>query len=348
MNQAAAKSPPKPQVTRRQAIATPTIAALGASLGINHCAVATPVLAAIDGNSDSPTATKSVNTVTGPRPYVPRYCLNTSTINGGTVPIRQQLKIASQAGYHAVELWLRDIDKFLSEGGKLQDLRKELSDLGLGLDSAIAFGKWIVDDDQQRQAGLQQAKRDMDLIRELGGARIAAPPVGATELPKLDLNQAAKRYHALLEIGKQAEVIPMVELWGFSKNLSTLAEVLYVAAAADHGDACLLLDVYHLYKGGNDFANIGLVPASKMPCLHMNDYPASPARAEIADKDRVYPGDGVAPIGEILRSLIRGGFQGTLSLELFNRDYWQQPADLVAKTGLEKMKFVVESALATT
>lgn len=274
-----------------------------------------------------------------------RYCLNTSTINGSVIPVRQQLKIASQAGYQAVELWLRDIEKFVQEGGQLEDLRKEIMDLGLELDSAIAFGKWIVDDESERKAGLEQCRRDMEIISSLGGSRIAAPPVGATNLPKLDLAQAAVRYRALLELGQQLGVLPQLELWGFSQNLSTLAEVLYVAAGSNHPDACLLLDIYHLYKGGNDFSNVGLIPATKMFCLHMNDYPATPDRKEIADKDRVYTGDGVAPISAILRGLFASGFRGTLSLELFNRSYWEQPAEKVARVGLEKMKQVVDVSL---
>ncbi|HAC89127.1 MAG TPA: xylose isomerase, partial [Planctomycetaceae bacterium] len=35
-----------------------------------------------------------------------------------------------------------------------------------------------------------------------------------------------------------------------------------------------------------------------------------------------------------------------LSLELFNQDYWQLPADQVAKTGIEKIKQSVSAALA--
>ena len=270
-----------------------------------------------------------------------RYCLNMSTINGGEVPLREQLKIASEAGYDSVELWLRDIEKFTSGGGDLSALRKEIADLGLGVDSAIAFGKWIVDDDTERAAGLEQSKRDMDTIRFLGGRRIAAPPVGATDKAGLNLQAAAERYRKLLEIGSARDVIPQIELWGFAKNLATLAEVLYVAAAANHPDACVLLDVYHMYKGGSDFSNISLVPGAKMHCLHMNDYPAMP-RPEIADKDRVYPGDGVAPIRMIIDTLVKGGFNGTLSLELFNRTYWAQPPRDVAKLGLEKMKAAVE------
>lgn len=273
-----------------------------------------------------------------------RYCLNTSTINGSEVPVREQIQIASKAGYDAIELWLRDVTKFIEQGGKVADLAKEITDLGLGLDSAIAFGSWIVDDEQKRAAGLEQCRRDMELVRELGGQRIAAPPVGATGEPKLDLDVVAERYVRLLELADQCGVASQVELWGFSLNLATLPEVLYVAAAANHPNSCLLLDVYHLFKGGCDFTNIGFVPGTKLHCLHINDYPATPIRAEINDADRVYPGDGVAPIGEILQALVANGFRGTLSLELFNREYWKLPALEVARTGLEKMKRVSQPA----
>ena len=71
--------------------------------------------------------------------------------------------------------------------------------------------------------------------------------------------------------------------------------------------------------------------------MHMNDYPDI-ERSKIGDADRVYPGDGVAPIDEVLSTLVANGFSGALSLELFNRDYWQQDANEVARKGLAKMK----------
>jgi sugar phosphate isomerase/epimerase len=78
----------------------------------------------------------------------------------------------------------------------------------------------------------------------------------------------------------------------------------------------------------------------------MNDYPAAPPRAVITDAERVYPGDGIAPIVPLLRDLHNAGFRGMLSLELFNEVYWQQDALTVAKTGLAKMQALVEEALA--
>ena len=71
-----------------------------------------------------------------------------------------------------------------------------------------------------------------------------------------------------------------------------------------------------------------------------------PPRETINDSHRVYPGEGVAPLVPMLRDLFATGFRGTLSLELFNRSYWEQDALSVARTGLEKMKEVVGKAVA--
>ena len=83
-----------------------------------------------------------------------------------------------------------------------------------------------------------------------------------------------------------------------------------------------------------------------MKGYHVNDYPAQPPRGQITDAQRVYPGDGVAPLGDIFRMLREIGFRGALSLELFNRDYWRHEPAVVARTGLEKMRAVVRKSLA--
>ena len=82
-----------------------------------------------------------------------------------------------------------------------------------------------------------------------------------------------------------------------------------------------------------------------MHAFHVNDYPAEPPREQLNDSHRVMPGDGVAPMGPILRDLRDIGFRGWLSLELFNRDYWKKPALETAKIGLAKMRAAVAKAL---
>ena len=187
----------------------------------------------------------------------------------------------------------------------------------------------------------------MALVKAIGGGRVAAPPVGAhrggSTPPPLPV--IAERYRALLEVGEQVGVVPQLELWGFSPTLSKLSELAYVSAGAGHPDACVLPDFYHIYKGGNDFASLGMIEASRMHCFHMNDYPADPPIAEIADKHRVFPGDGVCPLPKIIRQLIDHGFAGTFSLELFNPEYWERDPFEVASEGLEKSRAVVQAAM---
>lgn len=275
-------------------------------------------------------------------PGVPnvKFCLNTSTIHGEVVPLVDQITIAQKAGYDAMELWLRDIDKYLSQGGTLSDLKKRIVDAGLTIESSIAFAPWIVEDEAAHKKALDQARKEMDIITAIGGTRIAAPPAGATEGKPLNLDIAGDRYRALLNVGEQAGCLPQLEVWGFSKNLSRLAEVLFVASAAQHPNACVLPDVYHLYKGGSEFHDLALLSGKRIHVFHMNDYPDIP-RAKINDSDRVYPGDGIAPISKVLSTVFASGFDGVLSLELFNREYWAQDPLQVATTGLAKMKACV-------
>jgi len=279
-----------------------------------------------------------------------RFCLNTSTVrdNGKSRPIVTLIDIASKAGYQAIEPWIDELNTYVKEGGSLKDLGTRIADAGLVVPSSIGFAEWIVDDESRRKKGLETAKRDMDWVRQIGGTKIAAPPIGATggtssrddpkaSQPVFDYVLAADRYRTLLELGLSMGVTPQVEIWGFSKTLKRLGEAFLIASECGKLGGCILPDVYHLYKGGSDFAGLKLIGGAAIGIFHVNDYPKKD-RGTISDADRVYPGDGIAPLGEIFQTLRAIGYHGYLSLELFNREYWKQDGLSVAKTGLEKMK----------
>ena len=272
------------------------------------------------------------------------YCLNTATLMGLKLSVDKEVEIAAGAGYRGIEPWMRNIHRYAQEGGSLGDLKKKIADLGLSVQSAIGFARWIVDDDVQRAEGLELLKRDMDLVAQIGGTRIAASPAGAHGNAITDLSAVARRYRKVLELGEQTGVVPQLEIWGSSKTLSRLGEAIFVAVEAAHPDACLLLDAYHLYRGGSDFGSLRLLNGAAMHVFHVNDYPADPPRENINDSHRVFPGDGVAPLGLLLRTLYASGYRGMLSLELFNPEYWKQDALTIAKTGLEKTRAVVRKA----
>lgn len=274
-----------------------------------------------------------------------RYCLNTSTLRGHNLPLNELVDIAAAAGYEAIEPWIDEIEKYAANGGDLRGLNSRIRDLGLTVEGGIGFFEWIVDDEDLRKQGMEKARHSMGLLARLGGKRIAAPPWGAhqAEAARVDLLAAAERYHALVELGREIGPIPLVEVWGFSKNLSRLGEGALIAMESGHEDACILADIYHLYKGGSPLSALGMLMGDSLPLFHVNDYPAI-APATITDSDRVFPGDGIAPLPRLFQTLRHIGFTGVLSLELFNAEYYKQDPLHVARTGLEKLREVVQKS----
>ena len=276
-----------------------------------------------------------------------RYCLNTSTIRGQKLGLAREVDVAAEAGYDAIEPWVSNLPEHVKAGGRLRDIRKRIPDHGLTVESALSFPRWIVADDAVRAEAVEQVKREMDLLAQIGGKRIAAPPAGATGEPLLDLSKAAERYRVLLELGDQTGVVPQVEVWGSSKNLHRLGQSMFVVIESGHPKACLLPDVYHIYKGGSDFHGLKTISSRTIQVFHLNDYPANPPRETIRDGDRVMPGDGIAPLTQILRDLCDNGSEAVLSLELFSQAYWERDPLDVAREGLAKMKTAVQSAVST-
>jgi len=272
-----------------------------------------------------------------------RFCLNTSTISGQKPGLLHSIEIAAAAGYDGVELWVKDIQEWLVQGNAIDHLAKFIKAKNIRVENAISFTAWMVDDDAKRNTALTTLQSEMQLVSVLGCKRIAAPPAGVPKEQALDIIKAGARYREILALGRKNGVMPLLEFWGGSGTLYNFSQALAIAAAANDPDARILPDVYHLFRGGSGFDCLNLVNGKAIDIIHMNDYPADKPANEQTDADRVYPGDGAAPFKKILQTLKAMGGTKVLSLELFNNSYWQQDALLVAKTGLQKMKSLVNN-----
>jgi sugar phosphate isomerase/epimerase len=194
----------------------------------------------------------------------------------------------------------------------------------------------MAQDEEKSKQGFVQMEKEMGILAELGCTRVAAPAIGA-EAP-LDLLKAGERYKKLLDLGRKTGVMPQLEFWGAYPAFFHLGQALAVAAAADDPDAKILADVYHLFRGGSGFEGLKLVDGQAISIFHLNDFPGDIPRTNQQDKDRVFPGDGAAPMQALADTLRNKGGQVVLSLELFNPNYYAMDPNFVAKTGLEKMK----------
>jgi sugar phosphate isomerase/epimerase len=272
-----------------------------------------------------------------------RFSINTSTISGQKPGVLKYIDIASKAGYDGIELWVRDVVEYLNQGNSISSLKKLISDSGLTVENAIGFATWLVDDEKQRNAAFAQMKEEMDIMAQLGCKRIAACAKGLMPGDPFDLYKAGARYKQIIELGRQTGVMPQLEFWGHSPALFHLGQAMMIAAIADDPEVHILADVYHMFRGSSGFDSLKMLRGNVIEIFHMNDYITSIPREQQSDKDRVYPGDGSAPMHQILTDLSNMGGTKVLSIELFNPDYWQQDPYQVAKTGLDKMKTLVRT-----
>lgn len=277
-----------------------------------------------------------------------RVSLNTSTLLHYELDVATQIDLVADAGFDGIELWMSNIKSFLGQGGTTRELKDKLTQRGLVLENIIGFSKWCSDNADERNQAIDQLREEMMITAGMGGAFIAAPVQGIESIDRTKYDAYAERYAAILTLGDETSVTPILELWGMGA-LNKIADCAQIAIATGHEKATMLLDFYHVYRGGNHWDTIGLLNGKKLPVIHMNDYPATPAYNQLTDADRVLPGEGVCPFDKVIPELYNAGFRGGFSVELFNKAYWEtmDPKTLL-KNSYEKTCHVVQKALSNT
>ena len=233
-------------------------------------------------------------------------------------------------------------DPIRAVGTALAELRRILEDSGLAVASVITLTDWMQSSGFHKETAYAEARRRMQQAAAVGAPNIVASPV--PDSSHLDIPLAAARYRELLEEGEAFGVRPAMEFLGFQGNVFQLEQAVAIVEQADHPKGCLVLDPFHLHRGGSGFGGLKRLSSVAVAVCHFNDAPSSPPQFEQTDADRVYPGEGVLPLKAFIRDLNAIGYESTLSLELFNPDYWKQDLKEVARTGKEKMEATIQSA----
>lgn len=265
-----------------------------------------------------------------------KFALNSSTLFPFNLNILEQIRIATEAGYDGIELWMKDIVTFLESGGSLRELRDCITDHGISLVNTITFFNWSDEDEQRMKEGLKEAKEEMRILKEIGSRAVAAPP--CENMENLSLAEIADHFVTLTTLSEQIGLDVYLEFWGHAKKLATLSEAMFIALESGLPNVKFLLDTFHMYKGGSSFDNLAYLKRENIGIFHVNDYPKYPTRNQITDRERLFPGDGVITTEKVVSYLENINYQGYLSLELFMESFENQTPTAVAAYGLKKMK----------
>jgi 2-keto-myo-inositol isomerase len=114
-------------------------------------------------------------------------------------------------------------------------------------------------------------------------------------------------------------------------------------ARAGSGNVGLLLDAYHLQRGGRAGRGFEEVPGAEIFYVQFSDVPNAPPPA-LPPVDRLPPGKGIVGWTDLFGLLAEKGYDGWLSYEAPNPTHWQQPAVETAKQGADATRRALADA----
>lgn len=268
-------------------------------------------------------------------------CLDTATIRPAG-DLAEKVRIAAEAGYDAIEPWDGDLRSYEESGGNLKELAGQIADRGLFVPSMIGLWGCLRPTMEEFEAALPETRARMRMASDIGCEFVQAIPNQIGE--SFDGAMAAAQYRRLLEIGIGDYGVKPALVFVKMFPLARFGQAAAIALDADHPEARIIPDTYHMYITGGGFEALPKMNGDMYAIFQYNDAPSGMDVEAMEDEHRVYPGDGILPLTDILRDLKASGFSRCVSLELYNPSYHALDQLAVAKTGLAKTLATIEAA----
>ena len=222
----------------------------------------------------------------------------------------------AKAGIRAVEPSLLKVREFAQKESPAA-ARRLLDDLGLrAASSSNQVG--LPEPGEARARSLEDLKWKVELAAAIGCDRLVAPSTGTGQYTEDDYKLGADHLREAAEIAKPFGVSLMLEFTRTSRFVASLPTALKMVRDANHPNVRVMMDTYHFWGGISKFEDLELLQDGELHHLHFEDVPADPPREIQGQPNRVFPGEGIAPLRRIVELLKRKKYAGAASLEMFN------------------------------
>jgi 4-hydroxyphenylpyruvate dioxygenase len=257
----------------------------------------------------------------------------------GTLP--EKLEAIAAARFDGIELFEND---FVHFAGSARDLRTMAADLGLAIDLYQPFRDFEGMPEAEHLRNLERAERKFDLMQELGvpmvlvcsntsPASLAEPERAAAQLREL-AERAARRN---LRIGYEALA------WG--RHVKLYRQAWDIVKQADHPHLGLILDSFHTLSLNDDPSGIAAIPGERIFFLQMADAPLLAMEVlQWARHHRCFPGQGQFDVEHFFEQVLRAGYAGPLSLEIFNDLFRETPNRRTATDAMRSLLYLESQA----
>jgi 4-hydroxyphenylpyruvate dioxygenase len=242
----------------------------------------------------------------------------------------EKLLAIANAGFKGVEIFENDL---LSFNGSPRDIRRAVEDLGLKIVTFQPFRDFEGMPPERRERDFIRAERKFDLMAELGcDLLMVCSNVSPESIGGID--RAAEDFHSLGERAARRGMRIGFEALAWGRHINDYRDAWEVVRRADHPAVGLVLDTFHILARGTDLTPIAAVPRDRIFLVQLADAP----RLEMdylswSRHFRNFPGQGDFPVLDFLVALHQTGYDGLLSLEIFNDQFRAGSARGVAIDG---------------
>lgn len=251
------------------------------------------------------------------------------------------LAAARDAGYDAVELRRVDFKRCFERGLTNAEVLDLVRAAGLAPSAVGVEYGWIFAQGAERE-------RLFDVFRETceNAVALGCPLLMSALGPGAGtIEAAAENVRAAGDIANEFGLRLALE-YQFQHPIVSRLEILRdIIARAGRANVGLLLDAYHLQRGGYPGRAFADVPASEIFYFQFSDVPDA-APNGTPPTDRLPPGRGIVRWSEVLRLLAEKNYAGYLSYEGPNPAQWARPPLEVAREALDATRRALAAAFA--
>ena len=236
--------------------------------------------------------------------------------------LRQKLEAIAAARFDAIELFEND---FVHATTSAREVASMCADLGLGIDLYQPFRDFEGMPDALFARSLDRAERKFDLMQALG-APLLLVCSNTSPHALADPERAAAQLHALAERAARRNLRIGYEALAWGRHVNRFAQAWQIVERADHPHLGLILDSFHTLSLGDDPMPIAEIPGERIFFVQMADAPLLAMDVlQWARHHRNFPGQGEFDVVAFFTQVLRAGYSGTLSLEIFNDVFRETP-----------------------
>ena len=271
-----------------------------------------------------------------------RMSIATVCLSGG---LAEKLEAIANAGFKGVEIFENDL---LSFNGPPRDVRKMAADLNLDIITFQPFRDFEGLPAERRARAFARAERKFDVMAELGCdlllvcSNVAQDCLGGIDRAAADLRELGEKAKARgVRIGFEALA------WG--RHINDYRDAWEAVRRADHASVGIVLDTFHTLARKTDLSAMRSIPRDRIFLVQVADAPAMDMDVlQWSRHFRNFPGQGDLPVLDFMTALDATGYDGLLSLEIFNDQFRAGSSRSLAVDGHRSLIYMMDQMRSRT